>query len=88
MIAKNEGEFDKMLRYSDIIQECQDDLISSFGNICKSILTFHSIDDAQYQDNMANKNDDYYYMQEQVAEEYDSQYEQERSLMHIVKIHR
>jgi hypothetical protein len=26
VIAKNEGEFDKMLRYSDIIQECQDDL--------------------------------------------------------------
>lgn len=37
---------------------------------------------------MANKNNDYYYMQEQVAEEYDSQYEQEKSLMHIVKIHR
>ena len=61
--------------------------ISFFGNICKSTLTFHSIHDAQYQDNMANKNNDYY-MQEQVAEEYDSQYGQERSLMHIVKIHR
>jgi hypothetical protein len=55
VIAKNEGEFDKMLRYSDIIQECQDDLIGSFGNICKSILTFHSIHDAQYQDNMLTK---------------------------------
>jgi hypothetical protein len=88
VIAKNEGEFDKMLRYSDIIQECQDDLKLVFLVKYANQYSFHSIHDAQYQDNMANKNNDYYYMQEQVAEEYDSQYEQERSLMHIVKIHR
>jgi hypothetical protein len=47
-------------------------LNSSFGSICKSVLIFQSIRDAQYQKNMANKNNDYDYMQEQVAEEYDA----------------
>ena len=45
--------------------------------MCKLVLTFHSICDAQYQENRANENDDYDYTQGQVAEEYDSQYEQE-----------
>jgi hypothetical protein len=47
-------------------------LNSSFGNICKSVLIFQSMRDVQYQKNMANKNNDYDYMQEQVAEEYDA----------------
>ena len=83
VIAKNKDEYDKMLHYADIIQECQDDLglrVSSFHNIGKSALAFHSLRAAQYRENMANKNNDYNYNnQEQVSEEeVDHQYEQER----------
>jgi hypothetical protein len=92
VIAKNKEEDDKMLHYADIIQECQDDLgldISSFPDIGKSALAFHSLRAAQIvQTNKSNN--EYNHNQEQVSEEdypTDSQYEQERySLMHIVKI--
>jgi hypothetical protein len=63
-------------------------LNSSFGSICKSVLIFQSIRDAQYQKNMANKNNDYDYMQEQVAEEYDGILNKKGSLMHMVKFYR
>ena len=86
VIAKNKDEFDKMLHYADVIQECQDDLglkVSSFPDIGKSALAFHSLRAAQYRENMANKNNnnDYNYNnQEQLSEddEVDHQYEQER----------
>ena len=58
VIAKNKDEYDKTLHYADIIQECQDDLglrVSSFHNIGKSALAFHSLRAAQYRENMANK---------------------------------
>jgi hypothetical protein len=51
-IAKNKDEFDKMLHYADIIQECQDDLglqVSSFPDIGKSALGFYSSRAAQLQ---------------------------------------
>jgi hypothetical protein len=50
VIAKNKDEFDKMLHYADIIQECQDDLgleVSSFHDIGKSALAFYSLRAAQ-----------------------------------------
>ena len=50
VIAKNKDEFDKMLHYADIIQECQDDLgleVSSFPDTGKSALAFHSLCAAQ-----------------------------------------
>src|SRR5919198_2855146 len=88
VIAKNKDEYDKTLHYADIIQECQDDLglkVSSFPDIGKSALAFHSLRAAQYRENMANKNNnDYNHSgndnQEQVSEEdeVDHQYEQER----------
>jgi hypothetical protein len=49
-IAKNKDEFDKMLHYADIIQECQYDLrrpVSSFHDIGKSALAFYSLRAAQ-----------------------------------------
>ncbi|MFL6379162.1 MAG: hypothetical protein ACJ72R_17110 [Nitrososphaeraceae archaeon] len=45
VIAKNKDEYDKMVHYADI-QECQDDLglpVSSFHDIGKSALAFHSL---------------------------------------------
>jgi hypothetical protein len=84
VIAKNKEEDDKMLHYADIIQECQDDLgldISSFPDIGKSALAFHSLRAAQIvQTNKSNNK--YNYNQEQVSQEdypTDSQYKQERS---------
>jgi dsDNA-binding SOS-regulon protein len=46
IIAKTKDEYDKMLHYADIIQECQDDLglqVCSFDDTCKSALAFHSL---------------------------------------------
>jgi hypothetical protein len=46
VIAKNKDEFDKMLHYARIIQECQYDLgrpVSSFHDIGKSALAFYSL---------------------------------------------
>jgi hypothetical protein len=81
--AKNKDEFDKLAHYAGIIQECQDDLgldISSFPDIGKSALAFHSLRAAQIvQTNKSNN--EYNHNQEQVSEEdypTDSQYEQER----------
>jgi dsDNA-binding SOS-regulon protein len=85
VIAKNKDEYDKMLHYADIIQECQHDLrleVSSFHNIGKSALAFYSLRAAQYRENMANKNNNYNNNnnQEQLSEEneVDQQYEHER----------
>jgi hypothetical protein len=70
VIAKNKDEYDKMEHYADIIQECQDDLglrVSSFHNLGKSALAFHSLRAAQIaQKNNGNSNNDY------------NQYEEER----------
>jgi hypothetical protein len=81
-IAKNKDEFDKMLHYADIIQECQDDLgleVSSFHDIGKSALAFYSLRAAQIaEENKSNCNN----QEQQVAEEEnylsDHHYEQER----------
>jgi hypothetical protein len=81
-IAKNKDEFDKMLHYADIIQECQDDLglqVSSFPDIGKSALGFYSLRAAQIaEENKSNCNN----QEQQVAEEEnylsDHHYEQER----------
>jgi hypothetical protein len=72
-----------MVHYADIIQECQDDLglpVSSFHDIGKSALAFHSLPAAQIaQQNNSNDNNE-----EQTSEEYLSdndqidQYEQDR----------
>jgi hypothetical protein len=60
VIAKNKDEFDKMLHYADIIQECQDDLglqVSSFPDIGKSALGFYSLRAAQIaEENKSNCN--------------------------------
>jgi dsDNA-binding SOS-regulon protein len=83
VIAKNKDEYDKMLHYADIIQECQNDLrlkVSSFPDIGKSTLAFYSLRAAQHRENMTNKNNNNNYNsnnQEQVSE-VDQQYEQER----------
>jgi hypothetical protein len=74
VIAKNKGEYDKMLHYARIIQECQYDLgleVSSFPNIGMSDSSF-SRQIAQDDNNQEE--------QEASDEEYqtDSQYEQER----------
>ncbi|MFL6349768.1 MAG: hypothetical protein ACJ72X_15940, partial [Nitrososphaeraceae archaeon] len=82
VIAKNKDEFDKMLHYADIIQECQDDLglqVSSFPDIGKSALAFYSLRAAQIaEENKSNCNN----QEQQVAEEEnylsDHHYEQER----------
>jgi hypothetical protein len=83
VIAKNKDEFDKMLHYADIIQECQDDLgleVSSFHDIGKSALAFYSLRAAQIaEENKSNCNN----QEQQVAEEEqnylgDSQFERER----------
>jgi predicted phage tail protein len=83
VIAKNKDEFDKMLHYADIIQECQDDLgleVSSFHDIGKSALAFYSLRAAQIaEENKSNCNN----QEQQVAEEEqnylsDTHYEQER----------
>ena len=82
VIAKNKDEFDKMLHYADIIQECQDDLgleASSFHDIGKSALAFYSSRAAQIaEENKSNCNN----QEQQVAEEEnylsDHHYEQER----------
>jgi predicted phage tail protein len=82
-IAKNKDEFDKMLHYADIIQECQADLgleVSSFHDIGKSALAFYSLRAAQIaEENKSNCNN----QEQQVAEEEqnylsDTHYEQER----------
>ena len=87
-IAKNKDEFDKMLHYADIIQECQYDLrleITSFDDIGKSAPAFHSMRTAQtMHDNIPNKNNDYsnnnYQEQSGEEENYpgDSQFENDR----------
>jgi hypothetical protein len=82
IIAKNKDEFDKMLHYADIIQECQNDLgleITSFPDIGKSLVHFYAMRDEQSQEVIDNKNNDYNYNNNQVPdEEYDYQYEKER----------
>jgi hypothetical protein len=83
VIAKNKGEYDKMLHYARIIQECQYDLgrrVSSFDDIGMSASSFSR--------QIAQENNDYNHSnennQEQEAaaekENYlgDSHYEQER----------
>jgi hypothetical protein len=89
VIAKNKDEFDKMLHYADIIQECQDDLgleASSFHDIGKSALAFYSSRAAQIaEENKSNCNN----QEQQVAEEEnylsDHQYVQE-TFTHILSI--
>ena len=80
VIAKNKDEYDKMLHYADIIQECQDDLgleVSSFPDTGKSALAFHSLCAAQIaQENKSNN--EYKHNEGQVSEEIDYQYEKER----------
>jgi hypothetical protein len=81
-IAKNKGEDDKLVHYAEIIQELQDDLgrqVTSFSEIGKSTLAFHSLHAAQIVE--TNKSNNYYnHNQEQEVsdEEYDYQYEKER----------
>ena len=83
-IAKNKGEDDKLDRYARIIQECQDDLglqVTSFPDIGKSALAFHSLRAAQIAERNKNSSNDYNHRQEQQEvsdEEYDYQYEQDR----------
>ena len=55
-IAKNEGEFDKMLHCSDIIEECQDDLVLLV--ICANQFNLHFIHYTHIA-NRANKNNDF-----------------------------
>jgi hypothetical protein len=76
VIAKNKGEYEKMLHYARIIQECQHDLgrpVSSFDNIGMSAADF-LWEIAQKEDN--NNQEE----QEVSDEEYqtDHHYEQER----------
>jgi hypothetical protein len=77
VIAKNKDEYDKMLHYARIIQECQYDLgleISSFPNIGMSDSSF-SRQIAQKEDNNNNNQEE----QEASYEEYQNDlYEQER----------
>jgi hypothetical protein len=75
VIAKNKYEYDKMLHYARIIQECQYDLgrpVSSFPNIGMSDLSFSR----QIAQNYTNNEEE----QEASDEEYqtDHQYEEER----------
>jgi hypothetical protein len=72
VIAKNKDEFDKMLHYADIIQECQNDLgleITSFPDIGKSLVHFYAMRDEQSQEVIDNKNNDYNYNNNQVPDE-------------------
>jgi hypothetical protein len=70
VIAKNKGEYDKMLHYARIIQECQHDLgleVSSFPNIGMS--------DSSFSREITQENNN----QEVSDEEYQTdRYEQER----------
>jgi hypothetical protein len=83
VIAKNKDEFDKMLHYADIIQECQDDLglqVSSFPDIGKSALGFYSSRAAQIAEENKSNNE-YNHNHEQTSEENyltDTHYEKER----------
>jgi hypothetical protein len=81
-IAKNKGEDDKLVHYAEITQELQYDLgrqVTSFPEIGKSALAFHSLRAAQIAE--TNKSNNYYnHNQEQEVsdEEYDYQYEKEK----------
>jgi hypothetical protein len=71
VIAKNKDEYDKMLHYARIIQECQHDLglkVSSFPNIGMSDLS-SSQQIAQENNNQAISDEEY---------QTDRQYEKER----------
>ncbi|MFL6377990.1 MAG: hypothetical protein ACJ72R_11080 [Nitrososphaeraceae archaeon] len=73
VIAKNKYEYDKLVLYARITHECQYDLrlqVSSFDNIGTSAFSFLSlrVSECAQEDNN----------QEQVSEEVDQQYEQER----------
>jgi hypothetical protein len=75
VIAKNKDEYDKMLHYARIIQECQHDLgleISSFPNIGMS--------DSSFSRQIAQENNNNQEEQEASDEEYQTnhQYEEER----------
>jgi hypothetical protein len=62
VIAKNKEEFDKMLHYADIIQDCQYDLgleISSFPDIGKSVVDFYAKRDTQRQDNIDSRDNEH-----------------------------
>ncbi|MFL6378039.1 MAG: hypothetical protein ACJ72R_11330 [Nitrososphaeraceae archaeon] len=80
VIAKNKDEFDKMLHYARIIQECQYDLgrpVSSFHHIRMSALAFNSLCAAQIaqknNSNSGNNNN-----QEHTSEEYLTNQQEER----------
>ena len=92
VIAKNKDEYDKMLHYADIIQECQYELgleISSFPDIGKSASDFYSLRAAQIAEKNKS-NSEHNHNQEQVAEEeeVDRHMNKKDSLMimHIAKI--
>jgi hypothetical protein len=86
VIAKNKDEYDKMVHYAHIIQESQYDLgleISSFPDIGKSALAFHSSQAAQIaRENMKTLGSNNQIQEEQPLDEEnyqgDDQYEQER----------